>query len=136
ELAINQIGCGAQAKHALATRIRKHTRNAFGASLPPHWFRDAAATSIAALFQHGADLRDPQRIRAGSKLTTLAREQHGPMDGEVVRPIWSPASLTVAAPCSTARRQHRELPEGGLGPRREGTQFGACCCKAATSFQR
>ncbi|MGC2080449.1 MAG: hypothetical protein WA728_31450 [Xanthobacteraceae bacterium] len=32
---------------ALATRIRKHTRKAFGASLPPHWFRDAAATSIA-----------------------------------------------------------------------------------------
>jgi integrase/recombinase XerD len=32
---------------ALATRIRKHTKEAFGASLPPHWFRDAAATSIA-----------------------------------------------------------------------------------------
>jgi integrase/recombinase XerD len=32
---------------ALARRIRKHTKEAFGASLPPHWFRDAAATSIA-----------------------------------------------------------------------------------------
>lgn len=32
---------------ALATRIRKHTKEAFGASLPPHWFRDAAATTIA-----------------------------------------------------------------------------------------
>lgn len=32
---------------ALASRIRKHTKEAFGASLPPHWFRDAAATSIA-----------------------------------------------------------------------------------------
>jgi integrase/recombinase XerD len=32
---------------ALACRVRKHTREAFGASLPPHWFRDAAATSIA-----------------------------------------------------------------------------------------
>jgi integrase/recombinase XerD len=32
---------------ALANRIRKHTSGAFGASLPPHWFRDAAATSIA-----------------------------------------------------------------------------------------
>ena len=32
---------------ALANRIRKHTKEAFGASLPPHWFRDAAATSIA-----------------------------------------------------------------------------------------
>ena len=29
---------------ALATRIRKHTDRAFGVSLPPHWFRDAAAT--------------------------------------------------------------------------------------------
>jgi integrase len=32
---------------ALASRIRKHTKEDFGASLPPHWFRDAAATSIA-----------------------------------------------------------------------------------------
>jgi hypothetical protein len=32
---------------ALARRIWKHTKEAFGASLPPHWFRDAAATSIA-----------------------------------------------------------------------------------------
>ena len=32
---------------ALANRIRKHTKEAFGASLPPHWFRDTAATSIA-----------------------------------------------------------------------------------------
>jgi len=32
---------------ALASRIRKHTKEVFGASLPPHWFRDAAATSIA-----------------------------------------------------------------------------------------
>ena len=34
-------------KGALANRIRKHAKEAFGASLPPHWFRDAAATSIA-----------------------------------------------------------------------------------------
>jgi len=34
-------------KGALANRIRKHTKGAFGASVPPHWFRDAAATSIA-----------------------------------------------------------------------------------------
>jgi len=32
---------------ALAARIRKHTEEAFGASLPPHWFRDATATTIA-----------------------------------------------------------------------------------------
>jgi integrase/recombinase XerD len=40
---------------ALANRIRKHTKRAFGASLPPHWFRDAAATSIA--------VEDPRHVR-------------------------------------------------------------------------
>jgi integrase/recombinase XerD len=39
---------------ALATRIRKHTRKAFGTSVPPHWFRDATATTIA--------IQDPQHI--------------------------------------------------------------------------
>jgi site-specific recombinase XerD len=32
---------------ALARRIVNHTKAAFGKSVPPHWFRDAAATSIA-----------------------------------------------------------------------------------------
>ena len=32
---------------ALADRIEKCTKAAFGQSIPPHWFRDAAATSIA-----------------------------------------------------------------------------------------
>jgi integrase len=32
---------------ALARRIVNHTKAAFGRSVPPHWFRDAAATSIA-----------------------------------------------------------------------------------------
>jgi integrase len=41
-------------KGALASRIRKHTKEAFGASLPPHWFRDAAATSIA--------IEDPRHV--------------------------------------------------------------------------
>jgi integrase/recombinase XerD len=40
---------------ALASRIRKHTKEAFGASLPPHWFSDAAATSIA--------VEDPRHVR-------------------------------------------------------------------------
>jgi len=39
---------------ALAARIRKHTKEALGASIPPHWFRDAAATSIA--------VEDPQHV--------------------------------------------------------------------------
>jgi integrase/recombinase XerD len=42
-------------ERALANRIRKHTKEAFGASLPPHWFRDAAATSIA--------VEDPRHVR-------------------------------------------------------------------------
>ncbi len=32
---------------ALARRIINHTKAAYGKSVPPHWFRDAAATSIA-----------------------------------------------------------------------------------------
>jgi integrase/recombinase XerD len=43
---VSEIGTMLE-KGALATRIRKHTKAAFGASLPPHWFRDSAATSIA-----------------------------------------------------------------------------------------
>ena len=32
---------------ALARRIVNQTKTAYGKSVPPHWFRDAAATSIA-----------------------------------------------------------------------------------------
>lgn len=37
----------AMAEISVHNRIRKHTAAAFGKPLPPHWFRDAAATSIA-----------------------------------------------------------------------------------------
>ena len=40
---------------ALGRRIRIHTDRAFGISLPPHWFRDAAATTIA--------IEDPKHVR-------------------------------------------------------------------------
>jgi hypothetical protein len=43
------------ARGALANRIRKQTKAAFGSSVPPHWFRDAAATSIA--------IDDPKHVR-------------------------------------------------------------------------
>jgi integrase/recombinase XerD len=43
---VSEIGTMLE-KGALATRIRRHTNEAFGASLPLHWFRDSAATSIA-----------------------------------------------------------------------------------------
>lgn len=57
-------------KGALANRIRKHTMRAFGASIPPHWFRDAAATSIA--------IEDPRHVRdahqvLGNTLATMER---------------------------------------------------------------
>jgi hypothetical protein len=56
-------------KGALASRIRKHTKEAFGASLPPHWFRDAAATSIA--------VEDPQHVSDAHHIlgNTLAMTQ-------------------------------------------------------------
>jgi site-specific recombinase XerD len=40
---------------ALGGRIRIHTAKAFGVALPPHWFRDAAATTIA--------IEDPKHVR-------------------------------------------------------------------------
>jgi integrase/recombinase XerD len=56
---------------ALATRIRTHTQTAFGASIPPHWFRDAAATSIA--------IEDPVHVRDAHLLlgnTLAVMEKH------------------------------------------------------------
>jgi hypothetical protein len=50
---VSEIGTMLE-KGALATRIRKHTKAAFGASLPPHWFRDATATTIA--------IEDPRHV--------------------------------------------------------------------------
>jgi hypothetical protein len=53
---------------ALATRIRKHTKEAFGASLPPHWFRDAAATSIAV--EDPRHVCDAHHILGNTRATT------------------------------------------------------------------
>ena len=43
---VSEVGTGLE-EGALARRIVVHTKAAFGRSVPPHWFRDAAATSIA-----------------------------------------------------------------------------------------
>ena len=43
---VSEIGTHLEAG-ALATRIRRRTEASFGKSIPPHWFRDAAATTIA-----------------------------------------------------------------------------------------
>jgi hypothetical protein len=57
----------------LATRIRKHTKETFGASLPPHSFHDAAATSIA--------VEDPRHVCdahhiLGNTLATTQKYYH------------------------------------------------------------
>ncbi len=55
-------------KGALANRIRKHTNRAFGASLPPHWFRDATATTIA--IEDPRHISDAHHILGNSLATT------------------------------------------------------------------
>jgi site-specific recombinase XerD len=56
---------------ALATRIRIHTARAFGVSLPPHWFRDAAATTIA--IEDPKHVRDAHLVLGHASLTTTER---------------------------------------------------------------
>lgn len=56
---------------ALATRISKHTRAAFGMSLPPHWFRDAAATTLAV--QDPQHVRDARHVLGHASLATTER---------------------------------------------------------------
>ena len=51
---VSEVGT-AMAGISIHKRIRKHTRAAFGEPVPPHWFRDAAATSIA--------IEDPLHVR-------------------------------------------------------------------------
>jgi integrase len=43
------------ALRSIANPVNRRTREAFGTSLPPHWFRDAVATSIA--------IENPQHVR-------------------------------------------------------------------------
>lgn len=43
---VSEVGTQLE-QHALACRIIKHTREAFGQSVSPHMFRDCVATSIA-----------------------------------------------------------------------------------------
>jgi site-specific recombinase XerD len=52
-------------------RICKHTRKAFGTSLPPHWFRDAAATSIA--IEDPMHVRDARHVLGHASLATTER---------------------------------------------------------------
>ena len=56
---------------ALGRRIRIHTDRAFGVSLPPHWFRDAAATTIA--IEDPKHVRDAHFILGHASLATTER---------------------------------------------------------------
>jgi integrase/recombinase XerD len=56
---------------ALARRIRIHTARAFGRALPPHWFRDAAATTIA--IEDPRHVRDARHVLGHASLATTER---------------------------------------------------------------
>jgi integrase/recombinase XerD len=56
---------------ALSTRIRKLTKTAFGQSIPPHWFRDAAATSIA--IDNPVHVRDAHLILGHADMATTEK---------------------------------------------------------------
>jgi hypothetical protein len=56
---------------ALARRIVDHTKAAFGRSVPPHWFRDAAATSIA--IDNPSHIGDASLVLGHAGLSTTER---------------------------------------------------------------
>jgi integrase/recombinase XerD len=56
---------------ALGRRICLQTARAFGTSLPPHWFRDAAATSIAV--EDPKHVTDARHVLGHTSLTTTER---------------------------------------------------------------
>ena len=55
----------------LAERIQERTKAAFGQSIPPHWFRDAAATSIA--IDDPVHVRDAHLILGHADLATTEK---------------------------------------------------------------
>jgi hypothetical protein len=67
---VSEIGTQLEAG-ALATRISLRTKKAFGRSIPPHWFRDAAATSIA--IDDPAHVRDAHQVLGHAGLATTEK---------------------------------------------------------------
>jgi site-specific recombinase XerD len=67
---VSEIGTQLEAG-ALGRRIRIHTARAFGAALPPHWFRDAAATTIA--IEDPRHVRDARHVLGHASLATTER---------------------------------------------------------------
>lgn len=59
---------------ALADRIEKCTKAAFGQSIPPHWFRDAAATSIA--IDDPVHVRDAHLVLGHAGLATTEKHSN------------------------------------------------------------
>ncbi len=67
---VSEIGTQLEAG-ALATRISMRTEKAFGRSIPPHWFRDAAATSIA--IDDPVHVRDAHQVLGHAGLATTEK---------------------------------------------------------------
>lgn len=59
------------AERSVANPVCKRTRQAFGSSLPPHWFRHASATSLA--IEAPAHVRDAQHILDHASFSTTER---------------------------------------------------------------
>jgi integrase/recombinase XerD len=55
----------------MANRIEERTKAAFGQSIPPHWFRDVAATSIA--IDNPVHVRDAQHVLGHADPTTTEK---------------------------------------------------------------
>ena len=58
------------AEISLHNSIRRRTKKAFGKPIPPHWFRDAAVTTVV--------IHNPRHARDTREL--LDHESHGPAD--------------------------------------------------------
>lgn len=67
---VSEVGTQLEAG-ALASRIQRQTRSAFGESVPPHWFRDAAATTIA--LDNPAHVRDAHLVLGHAGLSTTEK---------------------------------------------------------------
>jgi integrase len=67
---ISEVGTALEVG-ALGRRISHHTSDAFGATVPAHWFRDAAATSIA--IEDPVHVRDAHHVLGHADLKTTER---------------------------------------------------------------
>jgi integrase/recombinase XerD len=79
---VSQVGTQLE-EGAVARRIVKHTKAAFGRSVPPHWFRDAAATSIA--IDNPRHIGDASLVLGHAGLSTTERHYNNARSLEASR---------------------------------------------------